>query len=49
MNSTWENSLLFFFYKTLDYVSKEKYEIKGISDFIMFYHIEWSLSAKHGY
>ncbi len=25
----------FFFFKTLDYVSKEKYEIKGISDFIL--------------
>ena len=24
-----------FFFKTLDYVSKEKYEIKGISDFIL--------------
>lgn len=31
----YEKILYCFFFKTLDYVSKEKYEIKGISDFIL--------------
>ena len=33
-----------FFFKTLDYVSREEYEIKGIPDFVYLFGVRFSVT-----